>query len=155
MNILIQGLSMPDEGCHHTICIYSDGKVETGEPNSYQAIPVPPHGRLGDLDMVEAMIMEYIEEYGSTKDENGYYSEKWCAMKEAERIIQDAPTIIPAEGDMNRFPRDCWDKKCKHFHVTDMSVDDLLCACDVNGMEYDACDEDFSFVRCPLTEEGE
>ncbi len=56
---------------------------------------------------------------------------------------------------MSRFPKDCWDKECKHFHVTDMSVDDLLCACDVNGMECDACDEDFSFARCPLAEEGE
>lgn len=97
MSILIQGLSMPDEGCHHTICVYADGKVETGEPNSYQAVPVPPHGRLGDLDMVEAMIMEYIEEYGATKDENGNYSEKWCAMKEAEMVIQNTPTIIEAE----------------------------------------------------------
>lgn len=51
---------------------------------------------------------------------------------------------------MSRFPKDCWDKNCKHFHVTDMSIDDLLCACDVNGMECDACDEDFSIVRCPL-----
>ena len=50
---------------------------------------------------------------------------------------------------MSRFPNDCWDKNCKHFHVHDMSVDDLLCACDVNGMECDACDEDFSFRNCP------
>ena len=56
---------------------------------------------------------------------------------------------------MSRFPKDCWDKNCEHFHVTDMSVDDLLCACDVLHEECDACDEDFSFARCPLAEEGE
>ena len=51
---------------------------------------------------------------------------------------------------MSRFPKDCWDKNCEHFHVTDMSIDDLLCACDVSGMECDACNEDFSFAHCPL-----
>lgn len=51
---------------------------------------------------------------------------------------------------MSRFPKDCWNKECQHFHVTDMSVDDLLCACDLLQEECDACDEDFSFLRCPL-----
>jgi len=51
---------------------------------------------------------------------------------------------------MSRFPKDCWDKNCEHFHVIDMSVDDLLCACDVLGYECDACDEDYSFYRCPV-----
>lgn len=50
----------------------------------------------------------------------------------------------------SRFPKDCWDKKCEHFHTWDMSVDDLVCACDILKMECDACDEDYSFVRCPL-----
>lgn len=56
---------------------------------------------------------------------------------------------------MSRFPKDCWDKNCEHFHVTDMSIDDLLCACDVLKMECDACDEDFCFVLCPLADEDE
>ena len=56
---------------------------------------------------------------------------------------------------MSRFPKDCWDKKCEHFHVWDMSVDDLCCACDLLHTECDACDEDFCFLRCPLAEEGE
>lgn len=53
---------------------------------------------------------------------------------------------------MNRFPKDCWDKKCDHFHVLDMSVDDLLCWCDVLKVQCDACDEDFCFLLCPLPE---
>lgn len=59
---------------------------------------------------------------------------------------------------MDRFPKDCWDKHCEHFHVSDMSVDDLLCTCDVCGYECDACDEDYFYLQCPLSkkiEEGE
>lgn len=51
-----------------------------------------------------------------------------------------------------RFPKDCWDKKCIHFHCWDMSVDDICCLCDILQRECDACDEDFSYVRCPLDE---
>ena len=56
---------------------------------------------------------------------------------------------------MNQFPKDCWSKNCKHFHVRDMSIDDWLCTCDVLKMRCDACDEDFSYLLCPLAEEGE
>lgn len=61
----------------------------------------------------------------------------------------------PKEELMSRFPKDCWDKNCKHFHVTDMSIDDLLCACDVLGYECDARDEDHYHLRCPLAEKAE
>ena len=54
---------------------------------------------------------------------------------------------------MNRFPKDCWGKRCPHFHVWDMSIDDLCCLCDLLGKECDACDEDFSYLRCPKSEE--
>ena len=59
---------------------------------------VPPHGRLGDLGALILEIKEYIEEYNEL-DENGYHNLKWCAMKEAEAKIENAPTIIPAEED--------------------------------------------------------
>lgn len=52
----------------------------------------------------------------------------------------------------NRFPKDCWEKKCPHFKVWDLSIDDLCCACDLLHKSCDACDEDFSFLLCPLTE---
>lgn len=52
---------------------------------------------------------------------------------------------------MNRFPKDCWGKNCPHFHTIDMSIDDLLCACDILQKECDACDEDFCFLLCPLS----
>ena len=59
---------------------------------------------------------------------------------------------------MNRFPKDCWGKNCPHFHTFDTSIDDLLCACDILQAKCDACDEDFCFLLCPLSErqpEGE
>ena len=62
-------------------------------------IEVPePHGRLGDLDALMLIIREYIDEYGEL-DENGFHSEKWCAMKEAEMVICEAPTVIPASKE--------------------------------------------------------
>ena len=53
------------------------------------------------------------------------------------------------------FPRNCWTKKCPHFHVRDLSIDDLVCTCDLLKMSCDACDEMFSFLACPLTENKE
>lgn len=50
------------------------------------------------------------------------------------------------------FPRDCWKKKCPHFHTRDLSVDDLVCTCDLIKISCDACDEMFSFFLCPLPE---
>ena len=44
---------------------------------------------------------------------------------------------------MDRFPKDCWTKDCQHFHVWDMSIDDLCCA----------CDEDYCYLTCPLPKE--
>lgn len=26
-----------------------------------------------------------------------------------------------------KFPKDCWDKKCPHFHRRALSIDDLVC----------------------------
>lgn len=49
----------------------------------------------------------------------------------------------------DRFPKDCWDKKCQHFHVREISIDDLRCTCDLLYGECDASDEEFSVARCP------
>ena len=49
-----------------------------------------------------------------------------------------------------RFPKDCWGERCPHFHVVDMSIDDLFCSCDLLNESCDACDEDSSFTQCPI-----
>ena len=99
MAILIEGINIP-EGNPITINIYRDGTwVNAYTTEDGNAIEVPePHGRLGDLDALMLIIREYIDEYGEL-DENGFHSEKWCAMKEAEMVISEAPTIIPASEE--------------------------------------------------------
>ena len=53
----------------------------------------------------------------------------------------------------DRFPKDCWKKNCPYFHTRDLSIDDLVCSCDLLTIECDACDEDFSLYLCPLPDD--
>ena len=91
MSILIKGMEMPTEG-YRLILIHADGTVQTTDGET-TAVPVPEHGRLIDADALMLKIKDYIEEYDDL-DENGYHNLKWCAMKEVEMAIEDAPTII-------------------------------------------------------------
>ena|GEM_PF-2863811 len=52
----------------------------------------------------------------------------------------------------HRFPKDC-NGKCPHIGVRDLSIDDLVIICRELKMSCDACDEDFSFLLCPLSDE--
>lgn len=56
---------------------------------------------------------------------------------------------------INRFPKDCWEKKCPHFKVFDLSIDDLCCYCELLKVQCDTCDEDFSPCICPLTQQND
>ena len=88
MSILIKGVEMPKDGCHHTICIYADGTVSTGG-RAYMAIPVPKHGRLIDADAFEKQ-----NAYFWNRDFiNPKYSETLADL------VNATPTIIPAEED--------------------------------------------------------
>lgn len=97
MSIYIEGMEMPKaEFGSMIVAIRPDGMVED-VMGCYvgKAVPVPPHGRLIDADALMLKIREYTEEYGDM-DENGWHSDKWCAMQEAKMAIADAPTVIPA-----------------------------------------------------------
>ena len=61
-------------------------------------VPKTPHGRLIDADALMLIIQEYLEEY-SDLDEDGMHNLKWCAMKETEMAINDAPTIVEADNN--------------------------------------------------------
>ena len=103
MSILIKGMEMPKDGAYWCE-IGVAGEIATitihGEDRkSFRLIPIPPHGRLIDADVLMLMIQEYIDEYGWDVDEHGFHSEKWCAMKETEMAINDAPTVIPADKE--------------------------------------------------------
>ena len=56
---------------------------------------------------------------------------------------------------LSLFPRDCWNEDCEHFHVWDMSIDDLCCACDLLQVECDACDEMLCYHVCPKLKDKE
>ena len=98
MSILIKGMEMPTERERFNLTIKYNGTVldtETGMQVA-EAHELPPHGRLIDADALMLKILDYIEEY-SDVDEKGWHNLKWCAMKEAEMAINNAPTIIEAE----------------------------------------------------------
>lgn len=63
---------------------YSDGYLKGKEER--------PQGDLINRSALKAVISEYIDEY-SDLDNQGYHCEKWCAMKEAEMAIDNAPTV--------------------------------------------------------------
>lgn len=81
MGIYIDGMKMPTDGCHHLICIYSDGTVATGG-REYKAIPVPPHGVLIERDKLREK--EFI-----------HAGDAYAVVM--SRDIRNAPTIIPAD----------------------------------------------------------
>lgn len=87
MSILIKGIEMPkDNERPYWAVIHSDGTVEYNENKGQgwqtsEAVPVPPHGRLIDAD---AFFDDLL--FPSKQFEQG--------MRE---LIEDAPTIIPAE----------------------------------------------------------
>ena len=57
------------------------------------AVPVPPHGRLGDLNRLEQMFSDIDHApYSGFDGEDPLYS-----AADAAKIIRLAPTIIPAE----------------------------------------------------------
>lgn len=81
-DILIKGLDMPTKGNPLTVLIYPDGTA-TWKDHEYQAVPVPPHGRLIDAD-------ELIKK---AKLLNAHYS--YREVVEVRDIVC-SPTIIPA-----------------------------------------------------------
>ena len=96
MGVYIKGMEMPtaEQGIR-TINIYADGVVTNyAEEAIGKAVPVPPHGRLGDLDELEKTFRE---------DADAEWNRFACPVNWADAfddvadMIADAPTIIPAE----------------------------------------------------------
>ena len=107
MSILITGIDMPTKGNPITVLIYPDGTAEWEAQNKAgTAVPVPPHGRLGDLDkLVEkiAGIWDCNDMVFKPNDHCCNIPEdckgcKWVETKNyIRRMVANAPTIIPAE----------------------------------------------------------
>ena len=105
MSVLIKGMEMPKEGFIEII-IRDDGTVQqTGQsyridgtdyytpyvgemPTMFEAVEVPPHGRLIDAN---ALFEEIYKAWGITADASD------CSV--LMQLINDAPTIIPADKE--------------------------------------------------------
>lgn len=94
--ILITGMTIPTSPV--LFCIHPDGKVFAdleGGWKEYQAVPISPHGRLGDLDVL-AKRVEYERFHHAHTDglaARHHVVEYGHFLKE----ISNTPTIIPAE----------------------------------------------------------
>ena len=98
MSILICGMDIPKEGNWRSIRIYPDGTI--GRPIGFgdyalvegaKAVPIPPHGRLGDLDAAVELAMQYCP------DDDGSCPKAGSDLRELLDEIEILPTIIPAE----------------------------------------------------------
>ena len=97
MSILINGMEMPiNEPL--LVKINPDGSVSKLwrdvflEYANCKAAPVPPHGRLGDLDELKVKIKKEDSGYELSSFGDGM----WTAFQSVYRCIDAAPTIIPA-----------------------------------------------------------
>ena len=99
MGLYIPDLRLPADGDFELwIAVRKDGSFTYNVRGGWQdgkqkAVPVPPHGRLGDLDRLEQMFVNI---------DNAPYSgfdgtEPFYSAEDAAQIIRLAPTIIPAE----------------------------------------------------------
>ena len=136
MLILIKGMEMPrscaycDVACRFFLDRGLDGllakicRTESRLPDC-PLVPVPPHGRLGDLDKLEQMFSDIDHAPYSSFDG----SEPFYSAEDAAQIIRLAPTIIPAEegGDMKKAFRLCESCILRPSCPTGVALDSCVC----------------------------
>ncbi len=83
MSVLIN-MEMPNKKNGAVLIIYPDGKCAFEDGKTYQAVPVPEHGRLIDADALKKNAYPFPCAIGT----------EWAVTL---RQINDAPTIIQAE----------------------------------------------------------
>ena len=98
MSILINGVSLPpDDKMDLVLCIRHNGTVFNPWGTVLgNAIELPPHGRLGDLDALRRAM--YHEAFETDSPMQKWDSGCWIRYKLFERMEEAAPTIVPAEG---------------------------------------------------------
>ena len=98
MSIYISGMELPTvELGAIPVIIFADGCVENffSHEKIGKAMPVPEHGRVGDLDALRARIARIDTGYSWDSYGNGQYD----AFQDVYRCIDAAPTIIPADKE--------------------------------------------------------
>lgn len=102
MSVLIKGMDeLPDDGAV-LVVMHNNGKVYIKDACTYgyhmEMVKLPEkHGRLGDLDKLWERMLKYIDNEGAKfpygDDDSLIHRDSACFM------IENAPTIIEAEGD--------------------------------------------------------
>lgn len=96
MGIYLPNVDMPKGDKVVTIQICPDGSIwqqYRGTVPNAKAVPVPPHGRLGDLD---ALVKRLESEKAAAKQIDNY--DYWYALSVAVDFALAAPTVIQASG---------------------------------------------------------
>ena len=96
MGVYIKDMDLPKGADECRIIIRANGQVIIDKKTYWEeteAVPVPPHGRLGDLDKLEQMFVDIDNAPYSGFDG----SEPFYSAEDAAQIIRLAPTIIEAE----------------------------------------------------------
>ena len=96
MGVYIKGMEMPNKKNGAVLIIYPDGKCAFEDGKTYQAVPVPPHGRLIDADgLAEHKFVCIPKVTINGKDAGSAYRLGWNSAIEA--IMENAETIIGGE----------------------------------------------------------
>ena len=97
MSVLIDNMRMPKKyPVSLTIWpngIYTATTISGRKFSGVEAVELPPHGRLGDLDALLKEVNRIYDQYDA-----GIISEITC-MNALSWAIRNAPTIIPAEEE--------------------------------------------------------
>ena len=93
--IYIPGAKIPDGDYVRVLMLHKDGTCVDGIGNVFKVIPVPPHGRLGDLDEFAKRIERERFHHSHT---DGLAARHHVAeYGHFLNAISEAPTIIQAE----------------------------------------------------------
>lgn len=95
MGVYIKGMEMPKK-YPVTVTIFPDGisvvKTISGRRFTATAVPVPLHGRIGDLDR----LAKEVEDTGKEFPPDSIGAERYRLFAE---FIKTAPTIFPADHE--------------------------------------------------------
>lgn len=88
MSVLIKGMNLPEDGCHHMVCIYGNGVVVTNGEH-WIAEELPQHGPLIDASKIGLTDFEIILCQKGNPFKN--------ALEMLLEKIEKAPAIIQAD----------------------------------------------------------
>ena len=98
MGVYIKGMEMPKDGVYWCEIGVADDiamiTIHGEDRKSFPLVPVPPHGRLGDLDEIERYKERLVVDADKIKKGIRYVVDT--------KYIKEAPTIIPAEEARRR-----------------------------------------------------